>query len=169
MGISETLFWSDVEAAERRHQKSQPTKPRSACVEAARAVVEAIDRERSLMESRLRDASDRLAGLTAEAPELVPLLDVSNSKWREVAGDRVLSATSRSEMARVRDRGAAAITADIEAWWRQKRAAAEAEVARAESMPVDDAEEEAWRQWSERCSSEINRMHDEYAQKGCWQ
>jgi hypothetical protein len=36
-------------------------------------------------------------------------------------------------------------------------------------MPVDDAEEEAWRQWSERCSSEINRMHDEYAQKGCWQ
>jgi hypothetical protein len=65
-------------------------------------------------------------------------------------------------MARVRDRGAAAITADIEAWWRQKRAAAEAEVAKAEAMPIDEAEEEAWRQWSERCSSEINRMHDEY-------
>jgi len=168
MGISETLFWGDIEAAERRHQQSQPTKPRSACVEAARAVVEAIDRERSLMVSRLRDAADRLARLTDEAPELVPLLDVSNSRWREMAGERVLSSTSRGEMVKVRDRGVAAITADIEAWWRQKRDAAEAEVAKAEAMPADEQAEAAWEQWSERCSREINRMHDEYEQRGCW-
>jgi hypothetical protein len=168
MGISETRFWSDVEATERRHQQSQPPRPRSVRVGEALAAVEAIDRQRTSMESRLRDAATRLAGLTAEAPALVAALQVSNSRWRQVAGGRVLSATSRREMAQVRDRGADAIAADIEAWWRQKRDAAEAEVAKTESMPADEAAEAAWRRWSERGSSEINQMHAEYAEEGCW-
>jgi len=168
MGISETRFWSDIEAAERRHQQSQPPRPRSVCVQDAMAAVEAIDRQRSSMESRLGDAVARLATITADAPELVAMLDASNSRWRQVAGGRALSATIRREMAQVRDRGADAIAADIEAWWRQKRGGAEAEVARAESLPADEEAEAAWRQWHERCSIAISRMHDEYAERGGW-
>jgi hypothetical protein len=169
MGISETLFWGDIEAAERRHQRSQPTKPRSACVQEAKAAVEAVDSERSSMESRLRDAAGRLAALKAEAPELVAMLDVSNKRWNEVAGGRIVSATVRGEMAQVRDRGIDRIEADIAAWWQSKRQAAGDAVAAAEAMPADEQAEAAWRQWSERCSSEIDRMHGDYAKKGCWQ
>ena len=168
MGISETRFWSDVDAAEHRHQRSQPPRPRSVCVREAKAAVEAIDRERSSMESRLRDAAARLAALTADAPQLVGLLDVSNKRWREVAGERIISATVRGEMVQVRDRGVARIEADIASWWQSKREAASAAVAAAEAMPADEQAEAAWQQWSARCSAEIDQTHGEYAERGCW-
>lgn len=170
MGISETRFWSDVEAAEHRHQRSQPPRPRSVCVREAKAAAEAIDRERSSMESRLRVAAEGLAALTADAPQLVGLLDVSNKRWREVAGGRIVSATVRREMAQVRDRGVARIEADIASWWQSKREAASAAVAAAaaEAMPADEQSEAAWQQWSARCSAEIDQMHGEYAERGCW-
>jgi hypothetical protein len=168
MGISETRFWRDVEAAEHRQQRSQPPRPRSVCVREAMAAVEAVDRERSSMESRLRDAAERLATLTAEATELVAMLDVSNKRWGEVAGGRILSATVRREMAQVRDRGADRIEADIAAWWLSKRQAASDAVSAAEAMPADEQAEAAWQQWIASCSSEIDRMHDEYAERGCW-
>jgi hypothetical protein len=168
MGISETRFWSDIEAAENRHHRSQPPKPRSVCVQEALAAVEVVDSERSGMESRLREAAGRLAALTAEAPQLVGLLDVSNKRWNEVAGGRIVSATVRGEMAQVRDRGVDRIEADIAAWWQRERQAAVDAVAAAQAMPADEQAEAAWRQWSARCSREIDRMHGEYTERGCW-
>jgi hypothetical protein len=170
MGFSETYFFLDIEAVEEKHRRRMPAKPRSVKLDEAKQDLRYVETQHQGMLRDLAEASKLLESVPAE---LVEHLTVNNSRWKEMIGDDTsslwrISSTKRHQMDRLHKQGAKAIEGDIERWAAEKMAAAEAAVAQAESLPVVEAEEKAWNEWSTGFSEEIEEMHDEYDRRGQW-
>ena len=166
MGISETYFFSDIEAVERRHMRQMPAKPRSVLVREAHDELKRIVAHRERMLHRLSEACEMLDGIPDEFREH---LEASNSQWKGITGDsHGISSVLRHKMADVHRSGRESILRRIESWLAERTPAAEEAIRQAELLPESEADEKAYAEWNAKLSDEINAMDAEYDRLGYW-